>query len=225
MTSLPDAMKPAVTEVERAAIERYSARFQKFGTDPRTLGWDTRTNQEIRFAAVASLIDCRGKALLDIGCGFGDFYDFLSRLRIEPASYLGIDINPTLLDAARSRSDSRVRYERRNLLTDPFQTPVADVGVMLGVLNFRLATMNNIHYANAMIGAAFAAVREALVVDFLSAERVRHYPEESFVFYYRPEERLAAALALTSDVVLKHDYPAIPQKEFALVLRKAPACG
>jgi SAM-dependent methyltransferase len=225
MSRLSDAMKPAVTEVERATIERYSARFEKFGTDPRTLGWDTQTNQEIRFGAVASLIDCRGKAVLDIGCGFGDFYDFLSRSGRQPASYFGIDINPTLLDAARSRSDCRVRYERRNLLTNPFPTPVADVGVMLGVLNFRLATMDNIHYADAMIGAAFTAVREALVVDFLSAQRAPDYPEESFVYYYRPEERLASALALTADVVLKHDYPAIPQKEFVLLLRKAPACG
>ena len=69
-----------------------------------------------------------------------------------------------------------------------------------------------------MIKKAFSAVSETLVVDFLSLYRIPDYPKEDFVFYHDPSEMLAFALELTPNVRLIHDYEAIPQKEFTLVL-------
>lgn len=215
-------MQDAARRIERAAIDRYAARFRQFGgSDPRTLGWDTRNHQWVRFRAVTELVDLRGRSVIDIGCGFADFPAFLSESGITVTSYLGVDINPILLEVAADRFPS-ARYERRNVLLDPYEQPVADVGVMLGLLNFRLEDVGNYDYAEAMMRAAFAATREGLVVDFLSAERALGYPEEPVVFYYEPGRTLQAGLSLTSNVILKHDYPPIPQREFMLFLRKAP---
>jgi len=57
-------------------IDRYSRRFESFGYDPRTLGWD-KGKQMVRFELLTSQIDLRGKRILDIGCGFGDLNIFL----------------------------------------------------------------------------------------------------------------------------------------------------
>lgn len=214
-------MQAAARRIERAAIDRYAARFRQFGgSDPRTLGWDTRKHQWVRFRAVTELVAFRGRSVIDIGCGFADFLAFLSESGVEPTSYLGVDINPILLEVAAGRFP-RARYERRNVLLEPYEEPVADVGVMLGLLNFRLEEVGNYDYAEAMIRAALAATREGLVVDFLSADRTPGYPEEPVVFYYEPGRILQAALSVTSNVILKHDYPPIPQREFMLFLRKA----
>ena len=212
----------AVGEVERAAIERYSQRLREFGTDARTLGWDTRANQWARFAAAASLAPFGGHDVLDIGCGLADFRVFLEEQGTPPARYSGVDINEDLLNVARQRfPDSR--FERRNVVLQPYAEPVCDIALMLGLVNFRLSGIDNYEYAARAIDAAFTACRDALVVDMLSARRTKDYPEESFVFYFDPTKMLELAFSRTPYVQLHHGYRAIPQREFMLVLRKVPA--
>lgn len=214
-------MQEAALRIEHAAVERYAARLHRYGADPRALGWDTRQNQWARFAAVTQLVDLHGRSVLDIGCGFGDLHAFLEERAVGPAAYHGIDINPALLDVAAAARGPNATFERRNLLLDPYEAPVADVAVMLGLLNFRLAEVGNYEFAEALLRAALAASREGLVVDFLSAERDPSYPEEPFVFYYEPDRILRLALSLTPRVILKHDYPSIPQREFMVWLQRA----
>lgn len=212
----------AVREIEREAVERYSRRLREFGEDPRTLGWDTRAHQWTRFGAAAAIADLAGRAVLDIGCGLGDFRLFLDERGIVPASYLGADINEDLLTVARRRFPGD-RFERRNVILEPYAAPVSDVAVMLGLVNFRLHTLDNYEYAAHAIDAAFSACREALIVDMLSDRLTPEYPREDLVFYFDPARMLALALDRTPWVQVHHAYPALPQREFMLVLRKQPA--
>lgn len=210
-----------IRDLERRLIERYSQRLEKFGDDPRTLGWDTRQNQNRRFRALLDLADPTGKSMLDVGCGFADLLTAARESGREPASYLGIDINPALLEVAKRRHPE-ASFEVRNLYDAPFSRPVCDVVYMCGVLNFKIQDPSNAEFARVMIRNAFAVCREALVVDMLSSRRDPAYPAEDFVHYYDPLEMLGLALELTPHVTLKHDYASIPQREMALLLRREP---
>jgi SAM-dependent methyltransferase len=212
----------AVRDVERQAIERYTRRLREYGEDPRTLGWDTRAHQWARFAAVVDAVDLEGRAVLDIGCGLADFRAFLLDRGIAPASYAGIDINDDLL-AVSGRRFPEARFARRNIVVEPYPEPVCDVAIMLGLVNFRLHNLDNYEYAARAIDAAFAACREALVVDMLSDRTSAEYPREDFVFYFDPARMLALALDRTPWVQVNHAYRPLPQREFMLTLRKAPA--
>lgn len=218
---MSDDLDALAREVDESTRARYDRRLKEFGEDPRTLGWDTRRSQHIRFRAVADAVDMAGREVLDIGCGFADLRGFLGDEGVELAGYRGVDLNPKLLAVAEKRfpEDS---FEARNCFLEPFEEPVADVGVMLGLLNFRLPEGANEEYSRACIRAAFGAVREALVVDFLSTRLTPEYPAEDFVHYHDPVAMLEFGLGLTSSAGIKHDYPPIPQREFLLVLRKAP---
>jgi SAM-dependent methyltransferase len=220
--SAPDRFSETVAHIERQAIERYSKRLAQFGEDPRTLGWDTHAHQWTRFAAATALIDLKGRDVLDIGCGLADFRVFLDEQGISPSAYAGVDINDDLLAVAHRRFPAS-RFERRNVVLEPYAAPVCDVAVMFGLVNFRLKDLDNYEYAARAIDAAFAACREALVVDMLSDRRAPEYPPEDFVFYFDPARMLALALERTPWVQVHHAYPALPQREFLLVLRKAPA--
>jgi SAM-dependent methyltransferase len=212
----------AVRDVERQAVERYTRRLREYGEDPRTLGWDTRAHQWARFAAVVDAVDLQGRSVLDIGCGLADFRLFLQERGIAPASYAGIDINDDLLAVSRRRFPE-ARFERRNVVVEPYPEPVCDVAIMLGLVNFRLHNLDNYEYAARAIDAAFAACREALVVDMLSDRTVEEYPREDFVFYFDPGRMLALALDRTPWVQANHAYRPLPQREFMLTLRKGPA--
>lgn len=209
-----------IRSIEDETVERYSERLEEIGEDPRALGWDTEENQQTRFQAFTEAIDLDGRRVLDIGCGFGDFATFLDGQGVQMESYEGWDVNPDLLDVARNRHPNR-EFETRNVaLTSPPPEPVADVGVMMGVLNFRLDTVANPDYAQHVIERAWPFVSEALLVDMLSTHRTPSYPKEDFVYYYDPGVMMDRVAHLTQDIFVKHDYPPIPQREFILGLKR-----
>ena len=209
--------------VEKSTISRYSKRFKELGRNVKTLGWGTKEQQTYRFMqTINSNIDLTDKDILDIGCGFGDYASFLEEYSVKFKSYLGIDINPDLINEAKDifSNSKDISFELLNLKRDKSNIR-ADIGIMIGVLNLNLKEeYDNLRYSKEMIQNAFNLVNEVLVIDFLSSQLTRDYPEEEFVYYHSPEEVLNFAFTLSSNVVLKHNYNPIPQKEFILYIYK-----
>ena len=218
---MPKINTSALNVADKKLIERYSTRLQKFGNDPRTLGWDSQENQYYRFNVAADTINFQGRRILDIGCGLSDFRDFLNTKKIKISSYTGCDINPELIGYCKNRWPNDSFYTANFLADDINQTPY-DVVTLFGILNFRFSEFNNMDFARQMIVKAFDYCRDSVVVDFLTTVKHINYPEEEFVYYYDPCEILKFALSLTPHVTLRHDYRSIPQREMMLVLHRLP---
>jgi hypothetical protein len=60
---------------------------------------------------------------------------------------------------------------------------------------------------------------DATLINCLSDYREGDWEWEEFVYYYSPDTVFGYAQELTRDVVLKHDFEPIPQKEFHLLLK------
>jgi SAM-dependent methyltransferase len=220
-------MKKTFDKISTRMIKRYSDRFYKLGKDVKTLGWGSTEQQEYRFKQTLSNgIEFDQKSVLDIGCGFGDYLHFLVKNLDKNKtleSYSGFDLNPDLIQEAKKNipNKTEVNLEVVDILKNRSVKPIADIGIMLGVLNFNLKDeLDNIDYSKQAITNAFSYVNETLVVDFLSTNLTSDYPKEDFVFYHDPIEMLEFALTLTNNVKLVHEYMPIPQKEFMLILSK-----
>lgn len=214
--------KELVKKIDTETIARYNARFKTFGPAVKTLGWDNAKNQRKRFESAIALLNLTGKSVVDIGCGFADFFKFIRDKKIKIASYRGVDINDSLLEIAGKRYP-RAKFKKTNILTDAQRGKVADIGFALGLLNFNLhGKPNNYDYALEFIRKAFALCRETLVVDMLSDHLNSDYPKEGFVFYYSPERMFAEATKIAPYAILKHDYSSLPQSEFTLILKRKP---
>ena len=201
-----------------STVKRYSDRYKNLGRHVHTLGWGSEEQQRYRFSQVFRATALDGKHVLDIGCGFGDFFTSCIDTEYSLVHYTGWDINPDLISEAKKQHPEST-FAVVNLAEQEELMSVAEVGVMLGVLNLNFKDdYDNLSFSKMMIKKAFSAVSETLVVDFLSLYRIPSYPKEDFVFYHDPSEMLAFALELTPNVRLLHDYEAIPQKEFMLVL-------
>ena len=211
--------KSIIKRLDEATIKRYNKRFQKFGIEPRTLGWGCKKDQLTRFEAATSYINFFGKSVLDIGCGFADFYEFLLKNNIKIKKYKGIDINERLLRMPKKRFPKN-KYEVKNILLDNYKRKQADIVILLGLLNFKLRKLDNLAFSEKMIKAAWKITEKVLIIDFLSSHLTRDYPKENFVYYHNPADILKIALKLTGNVILVHDYLPIPQKEFMIILKK-----
>ena len=87
---------------QNKVINFYNKRFKKYGDDIKSVGWGDIESQELRFKILAEIDKLDNSSILDLGCGFGDLYDFFSRNKIK-IDYRGIDINEELLKIARSK--------------------------------------------------------------------------------------------------------------------------
>lgn len=210
------------TDISQQTIDRYNNRLLKFGKDIKTLGWGSKEQQDYRFLNIVTTIELSEKCILDIGCGFGDFFTFLEQNSNTVKHYTGWDLNPELLKQANHRDNPIVDYDIKDISNEIYENGKKyDVGIMLGLLNFKLKSEQiNYEYSKHLIQNAFATVKEVLVVDFLSTNLTADYPKEDFVFYHDPVKMLEFALTLTPNVVLKHNYSPIPQKEFMLFIYK-----
>ncbi|MBM9501962.1 methyltransferase [Leptospira sp. 201903071] len=215
------------SEVTKNAISRYNNRYDKLGKDVKSLGWGSAEQQRYRFEQVLTATNFSNKNVLDIGCGFSDFLTYAIERKTDLAKYTGWDVNEKFLNENKSLESDTVSFANQDI-ANLADRKIPDllkenhqISLMLGLLNFKLGDgEKNYEYSFDIIKNAFKITTEVLVVDFLSSKLTLEYPKEDLVFYHDPSVVLDFALNLTPNVVLKHDYAPIPQKEFMLFLYK-----
>lgn len=210
-----DQLETLETEIKR----QYRDRIDEKGKTPEGLFWDSKESMQTRFDAAVEFAEFNNADVLDVGCGFGDFYNHLLDAGVEPRSYHGIDVSEIVLDEATARyGDSPdVSFERRNVLRDPYGSSRFDVAVVFGALGHNLESIDNEAYIRRFLRTCYTCA-DTVVVNALSQYRQGEWPYEEFVYYYDPGKVFSYAQEITRNVRLRHDFEPIPQKEFLIVL-------
>jgi len=193
----------------RAVVERYAGRYREHGYDPLTLGW-TKGREFVRYAAAIEAIGEPFDSLLDVGCGFGDLYAFLSG-RGWRGRYLGIDVVPELLDEARRRHSGTAAEFRLADITGDFAGPVFDAAVAIGVFN-HVTQQPHMEFIGEALDAMRRWTRTAVAADFLSASAELRHPNCA---YASAAEIAALAQARSKRFTVNHGYMPF---EFNLVI-------
>ena len=192
----------------------YEDKVRRFGFDHRGLGFRSRSSQEKRFEALLALGDFDGRRLLDVGCGFGDFLQFLLDRGIHPV-YTGLDICEPMVRHCRERfAGLGARFVAADVLEHVPQGTY-DFVVASGIFGLdspgvreriapTLARMCG--WATAGCAANFLSIRPAAQAE----ARV----------YVDPAEALRIGLTLTPAVRLDHSY--LPN-DFTLYMFPTPA--
>lgn len=197
-------------------LRRYDERLDQFGDDIRTLGSGTEERRRLRFEVLRDVGIASGCSVLDLGCGFGDFYGYLSSRGIA-VDYLGLDINPRLLDVARVKYPSAVFADRDFLSSD---IGAVDFIVASGTFNLALKAADNYEYVERIVRRAYRLARRGVAIDFHTSYVDFRVDD---IFYYEPEKMLSMAKTISKRVTLRHDYPLY---EFCLyVFPDFPAWG
>ena len=70
---------------------------------PQVVGYNSTAEQQYMFQNLIMGLQSSAYTILDIGCGRGDLYGFLSELSTEVFGYNGIDMNPIMADLAKQK--------------------------------------------------------------------------------------------------------------------------
>lgn len=85
-------------------IRRYRKLYRKYGFHHLSLSWASTASQQKRFQVFAQQLKSQGSSLsvLDLGCGFGDFYRYLIQAQYK-IDYTGVDIMKEFIQEAQKR--------------------------------------------------------------------------------------------------------------------------
>lgn len=191
---------------------RYVERLEQFGPGIKALASGTPERREIRFGVLRDISLESQMDVLDVGCGFADFYHYCQQRDVD-CSYTGIDIVPEIIEKARVDAPA-VDLQTRDIQQQPFADNSFDFVISSQVFNYRFEDGSNLQLVEEMLEAMLKISRVGVAVDFLT--KYVDF-EEDHLFYYQPESLFQMAKKLARNVVLRHDYPLY---EFCLYIYK-----
>lgn len=190
-------------------IDFYSNLIEKYGIDVKSLNWGSKQSQELRFKVLSQIGDMTNKSVLDVGCGLGDFYEYLTNNHIK-CEYKGIDITPKMVEMAKKRFPS-IDFEVKNILEESSDQEY-DYIFASGI--FYLVEYEPFIFMQKMVTKMFELARIGVAFNSLSTWASR---KENSEFYANPAEVLDFCKSLSKKVVINHSYH---QADFTVFLYK-----
>jgi SAM-dependent methyltransferase len=197
----------------------YTSKLEAYGSTAQGVDWNGIHSHETRHRQFLRLLDGSPNAsVLDLGCGFGDFFRFL-RASGHQGRFIGYDITPSMIERAR---DLHGESEDREWQIGATPTEAADFAIASGIFNVKddvaietwksyvLQTIETLANAG-RLGFAFNALSTSSDPD----------RRRSNLYYADPADMLAYCLSKYGrSVTLLQDYGLY---EFTMVVRHATA--
>ena len=170
--------------------KRYNERLILHGHSPKTLGWSGTKQQHQRFKKFNSILNLQNKSIVDIGCGFGDFYSYLYSVSVNLNKYIGVDINNSLIELAKNNLDNQAKFIVGNILEKKTFNKIKefnpDIAISMGVfnLNFKKDEKKMYVFFEKMIENMVKLSNTHLIIDFIPKSRSDNYVKEKFIMTY-----------------------------------------
>lgn len=162
--------------------EYYNANYKPDKPDYALLGWESDAAQQIRFKALVNSINLNRKKILDIGCGTGNFLQYLDK-RFKNFTYTGVDILEQMISIAISKKLKGTFYCMDIFKDNPFGKNEFDDIFVSGTFNINLG--NNKKFIVDALRLFDVISRETITFNLLS---INSNDKEDKYFYSSPEE-------------------------------------
>ncbi len=182
-------------------IKRYTERLKRLGVGVESLGSGSNEHQAIRYRVLSEIADLGGQRVLDVGCGFGGFFDYCRHFG-QPIIYTGIDIVPALLEEGRRRHPEATFIEMD--LLEASDDLEFDYVVSSQGFNNNYTYSDNWQVMKEALAKCFRIAQKGVAFDMMSS-----YVDfkEDHLYYFEPARVFEFCKRLTKRVTLRHDYP------------------
>ncbi len=139
----------------------YKKAFLKHGISAKGVHWNSTFTQYKRFEVLTNFIkdEIKTSSIIDAGCGFAEYYNYLVKNDKEPELYLGIDCEKLMIDIASKRFE-HINFEVQNIIDDKLF--LADYYICSGAMN--LLNKKNVYI---FIEKCFLASSKGFIFNFL----------------------------------------------------------
>lgn len=106
--------------------------------------------------------EIKNSSIVDAGCGFAEFYNYLKIKKLEPKSYIGYDIEEFMIEKS-SNMYPHLKFQKKNILKNKLEE--ADYYICSGAMN--ILTKNEMFL---FIDNCFNASKKGFVFNFLQED-------------------------------------------------------
>jgi trans-aconitate methyltransferase len=141
----------------------YKKAIEEFGVSPQGVHWNSKYSQYKRFEVITKLIkkEITTSTVVDVGCGFAEYVNYLSHNNKLPKKFIGIDCEEKMVNISKKRFPD-IEFHQRDVLKD--ELFLADYYVASGALN--ILTIDEVElfidrcYTNATKGFIFNFLKD-----------------------------------------------------------------
>ena len=157
--------------------------------------WASEESQYERFAIAASFLlpNC---SVLDVGCGTGDFYEFL-KSRYKGIRYKGVDFSELMIEKAKQKYNSNFENADLSNIKEKF-----DYVFALGTFNLKSDEDQSLYFRN-NIEKCFDLCEKRCVIFIKGDSSIAKYED---IHYYCPIEIMKSALSITPHVLISTSF-------------------
>lgn len=186
--------------LKNISIKFHQKAFEEHKYNIKSLGWNTRYSQKVRFEAIKQIGIKNGDKVLDIGCGFGDLYFYLKNFNLN-IDYTGIDLNPNFIEIAKNNCGNNCNFIVGDI--NKIKNQKFDWVVASGIFNFDVPKWDK--EILTIIKKMFDYCLKGISINFLSA--YKSHDSVCGMKYVKPEEILTILCPhISNKFVVKHDY-------------------
>lgn len=180
----------------------YKKAIDRYGISAKGVHWNSEFSQYKRFEVLTSFIkdSIKDSSIIDAGCGFGEYYNYLFDINLKPKSYLGIDCEEKMISLASKRF-LNTSFEVQDILKD--QLTSADYYICSGAMN--ILEKEDIFV---FIKKCFEASSKAFVFNFLKNDSLTKVKYTDIIDF---------SSSLSKQMLVKEDYL---DNDFTIYLKK-----
>ena len=180
----------------------YEKSIERYGISAKGVHWNSEYSQYKRFEILTSFIkeSIKNSSIVDAGCGFGEYYNYLFDNNLKPKSYLGIDCEDQMINLASKRF-LNTEFKKQNILKDTLD--FADYYICSGAMN--ILEEDEVFI---FINKCFNNSKKAFVFNFLKNDSLTKVSKTQVVNH---------CLKLSSKIKIKEDYLS---NDFSIYLKK-----
>ncbi len=205
--------------LDKLKIKYYHHKRLKILGDNRAKvqGWHSIQSQQNRFQALCQPLDFTDKSILDLGCGYGDFKQYLDQSMVKQGStnnkitsYLGIDQQNAFIKSARRHFINSANTE---FLKADFSTktlPKVDIIIASGSLNYRSRQQD---YHQNLITAMYESARYAVAFNMLDS---RYFTPSKLLISHDPQKVLKFCHSICTNSQLFDHYA---KNDFTIIMK------
>ncbi|MEI6222659.1 MAG: methyltransferase domain-containing protein [bacterium] len=197
-------------EDKQQIVTYYQQHFKRHGLhSAKSFDWGSNETQLMRFAILAEIGNLQGSSILDVGCGLGDFYNFLTNTTPD-IEYVGIDIVPDFHEGAQKKHPE-VRFILGDFLDHTFERSF-DYAFASGTFSLGFEVTRETYYE--MIGKMFLLSTRGVGFNML---HYKFHTNDAPYLTYDPKEVKAFCSTLTKNIEIVTGYL---EHDFTVYLRK-----
>ena len=190
----------------RILKDHYTQTFKNHGPNSLGLDWGVNsTRVDLRYMQMTKLLkEKQNFSLLDIGCGYGEYYEFLESQNFKNYEYTGVDLVQEMITFASSK------LPKCNFLIEDFLTLDDslrfDYIICNGIFTQKLLITDNdmLEYLHLFLRKMFKMSTKGFCFNVMSKHANYYAPN---LFYLRPSDLINWVTDhLTRSVILDQSY-------------------